>query len=74
MKTLIAIAAMICATSASAQTYYNSNRLGNYEYYNGSDGYSGSRNRLGNYEYYHDNRGNNCTTSHVGNYAYTNCY
>lgn len=63
----------IASTNIAVAQYYNTNRIGNTTYYNGSNGYNGSSQQIGNYNYYHDNRGTNCTTTRIGNQTYTNC-
>ena len=82
MKRLALIAAAIAiATPAMAQTNWNSNRIGPYTYYNGTDSQGGSWNgtstNIGPFRYdnFHGPNGQttNCTTSTIGQFTYTNC-
>jgi hypothetical protein len=59
------------AISASAQNYTHQ-RIGNFDYYSGSDGYSGTGQSIGNFYYYNDNQGNNWTGQRIGNFDYWN--
>ena len=74
MKTIFATLMLVLSISAPALAdSYTTNRVGNYEYTNGPDGYQGTANQVGNYQYYNDNAGNHCTTNRVGAMTYTNC-
>ena len=74
MKTIFATLMLALSFSAPALAdSYTTNRVGNYEYTNGPDGYQGTANQVGNYQYYNDNAGNHCTTNRVGAMTYTNC-
>jgi hypothetical protein len=54
------------AISASAQNYTHT-RIGNTDFYNGSNGYSGTGTQIGNSYFYHDNQGNSATGTRIGN-------
>ena len=69
MKTIFAtimLTLSLCAPAAAQQ--YTTNRVGNYGYVNGPDGYQGTESQVGGYQYYNDNAGNHC-----GQTVYTNC-
>jgi len=51
---------------------YTTNSIGNFDYVNGSNGYSGSGQQIGNLYYYNDNQGNQSTTQSIGNFDYVN--
>ena len=74
MKTIFATLMLTLSLSAPAiAQQYTTNRIGNYGYVNGPDGYQGMESRVGNYQYYNDNAGNHCTTNQIGQTVYTNC-
>jgi hypothetical protein len=53
-------AIMLVATSAQAETYWI-NRIGNFDYVNGSNGYVGNGQAVGSMYFYNDNRGTHAT-------------
>jgi hypothetical protein len=54
--------------SVQAQTYFHT-RIGNFDYWHGSDGYSGYGQSIGNQYYFHDNYGSGSGTR-IGNQDY----
>jgi len=54
---------------ASAQNY-TGQRIGNFDYWHGSNGYQGTGQQIGPNYYYHDNQGNNWTGQSVGGFQY----
>ena len=64
---------MIVASAGSALAQnYTGQHLGNFDYWNGSNGYSGTGQRIGYFYYYNDNAGNNWTGQRIGNFEYWN--
>ncbi len=52
--------------------HYATQSVGNFDYVNGPNGYSGSRQKIGNTYYYDDNQGNNHASQSIGNFDYVN--
>lgn len=63
---LFALSLLVLPSLAFAGSYTEQS-IGNINYVNGSNGYSGSGQQIGNVNYYHDNQGNFYTTQSIGN-------
>ena len=67
MKSLILLLALV-TTNAFAGDYTHQ-RIGNFDYWSGNNGYSGVGQRIGNFYYYHDNYGS-VVGQRIGNFDY----
>ena len=66
----LAIGALaLAAVCANAQDY-TGQRIGNFDYVNGPNGYSGTGQQIGSFYYYNDNQGNSYTSQRIGNFEY----
>jgi hypothetical protein len=81
LRLIAAATLLLAATPAMAQTSWNSNQVGPYTYYNGTDSqggaWSGRSQQLGPFRY--DNfsgpngQTSTCTSQRLGNQTYTHC-
>jgi hypothetical protein len=69
MKKLALIAAGLLVPWMALAQSYTHQRIGNFDYWNGSNGYSGSGQQIGNQYYYHDNYGSGYG-QRIGNFDY----
>lgn len=66
MVTLSTLA--VLASSALAGSYTHQ-RIGNFDYWNGDNGYQGTGQQIGQFYYYHDNNGSG-TGQRIGDFDY----
>ena len=71
MKTLTAVLALMMLAGTAMAESYTRQRIGNFDYTTGSDGYSGTGQQIGNFYYYNDNQGNHITEQRIGDFTYT---
>lgn len=71
MKTLAFIAFITIGAVAAHAQRYTHQRIGNFDYWSGPDGYSGTGQRIGQFYYYNDNYGSE-VGQRIGNFDYYN--
>ena len=73
MKNMILImiaSSLVCLSLNCYADDYTVNSIGNFDYVNGPDGYSGTGQQIGNFYYYNDNRADSYNEQSIGNFDY----